>query len=193
MRYDLKEVRNSKDAEEVVNVVLNSNDELGRRLSAGYPFKFDTVFGKVGNLRNAMDYIVTPNYPVKLLSKGKLTSSDINKIPKKKNNMINYYAAIAYLIGERLSQDEETMEMIKANDKVLSAYYLNEREVFGKKITVYIPKKELTVYLSILNKYADSIKNGTFQDDIMTIVESYKRDKESGIFEGSHISVDMKN
>jgi hypothetical protein len=83
------------------------------------------------------------------------------------------------------------MEMIKANDKVLSAYYLNEREVFGKKITVYIPKKELTVYLSILNKYADSIKNGTFQDDIMTIVESYKRDKESGIFEGSHISVDM--
>jgi len=190
MNIEIKYPNKVEETKDYVNVVLNSEDELGRKLSNGYPQSFETIFGKVGNVRNALEYVKTPGYPVKLLSKSKLTSKEINRLPKRRAYLPNYYAIVAYILTERVKQDKELQEELKNNEKHLTSYYKNSKPILGSNVTVVIPKKENELYIEIYTKISQLLKENRFdEDNINELIKSYIKYPDKELFEGAAFNI----
>ena len=183
----------SVEGEDYINVSKYSDTGLGKALAPGAKANFDTVFGKVGNVRAAMDYIAIPNYPVKLLSKAKLTASDINKIPGKRISVPNYWSIVTYIMAERIKADEKLHDMLKENDVELTCFSkIGKATMFGKEVFMSQPNKSMGRYIAVIRVLSNLIKEDKFTDEnILDIVNQAKDHPEKGIFEGSTVNIEM--
>ena len=193
MRFkEVPKIENIEDKDNYVNIVLNSDSELGKKLSIGYPFKFKTIFGNVGSVRNAIDYVTTPGYPVNLLSKSKLRSEEISKIPKNKVRLTNYYAVVMYILTERVKQDEDLIRELMENDMILTSYYTNKREIAGETVTVIIPKNDNAMLVQMYSDIEQAIKDngGVLNDEIQEkLIKSYITNPDKRLFDGVPFTV----
>ena len=170
----------------IVNIVTKKQHDLGYRLTPGFPFKIETIFGTVGNLRNAMEFIVTPDYPTSLLSKSKLKPSEISRIPTRKILVVNYYAIVAYLLLERVEQDPELITLMINNTLPFASVFYKNKEYYGKTITVGIENTKLRTYVKICSDISLLIKAGDFSNANKReeLINSYKNKKDVGVFDG---------
>ena len=171
-----------------VNISKFSNNDVGKQLSPGFGYVFDTLIGKVGNLRAAMDYVTTPGYPKKLLGKKKLSKKDIEYIAyKKKKNITNYWAIQTYLIAARIKSDETLIEEIKKlNDDIyITSFNVYKNESLGVSSGLREVNYTMSRYVAAIRLIIDLIKNNEFNDTkIIELIEASKDDKDKPLFDG---------
>jgi len=175
-----------------INVIKDSNTELGKMLSPGHPRVFSTIFGNIGNVRAGMDFVTTMSYPIDILGKSRLTKNDIAKIPRKKVSIPNYWAVVAYLLVTRIRQDSKLRELMKDNDKEYICVYIKNGEEMGKSYTSFIPVNVFGRYLSILRDIEVVIKDDKLDDDdtVMALIESYKHKETLKVFDNLPVECD---
>lgn len=179
--------------EPFINVSQYAETDLGKMLSPGYPISLQTLFGKIGTIRSAMEYIVTPNYPERLLSKRKLKRDEISTIPKNKIDVPNYWAVIAYLLCLRVKSDDKLIEMLSniEEDTKFVSYNKVTKNTLGIKSVTYKQNLTMNMYLHIIDSIVRVIKQGVFNDRyIQSIIISYKDDKNKSVFEGLAVAVE---
>jgi len=164
-----------------INVIKSSDTELGVMLSPGYPYKFKTIFGKAGNVRNVIDYISIPEYPATLLGKTVLDSRDISLIKKfKKVKIENYHAIIASVLIERVKSDKKIIEMMKEEKYTYVSNFIKKSKLYGKVVEYKAPKHGMKVYCNILTKINELVYNDNLNDTTAwELIESYMENKES--------------
>ncbi len=186
--YKIK--KTDKEHIDYVNVSSSTPDKLGRKLSYVSTFNpINTLIGKITCLRTAMSFIVTPGYPERLLSKTKLSSKDINKIPKETVFVPNYIAIVTHLVFERILNDkpllDELLELPK--DIKFTSFNIKNNFVsgFDSKLTLYSDIPALLKYLQVIENIFKIIKNNDRKDwsDLVCelIIES-KADKDKKLF-----------
>jgi len=179
--------------EPYINVSKYSETELGRALAPGFPISLQTLFGKIGTLRTGMEYIVTPNYPERLLSKRKLKCIDLDKIPKHKIDVPNYWSVVTYLLCLRIKSDEKLIELLRETDddtKFVSYNKVNNKSL-GINSIVYKENLRLNIYTNIINDITRLIKSNVFHDlRIRELIVSYKDDDSKSVFEGLAIAIE---
>jgi len=172
-----------------INISSYSDLKEGRRLAIGYPFAFSTVIGNVGSVRSAMDYVTTPNYPVKLLNKSKLTKYDVATIPKEKNGLPNYKAVLTYFIGMRILADKELQnDLSKLNPKIkVTSYNIINDPIVGKNI-VY--NENMGSYCGIISKIIKLLNNDDFNIKTLNeLVTNHTKDTSVSLFHGSAVEI----
>lgn len=192
---DLRKVE-LEDGATVINVSKNGTTKLGRFLSPEYPIVVDTiVFGKAGNVRNAIDFITIPGYPINLLSKPRLSPRDIGMIPKVRKQVPNYHAITAFLVGYRIIKDRGIVNLIYKNKLPYVSYSFREIDMdksrykyLGKTpLKVISNNKKMDIYLGVV-RYLDelikaypSVKAINFEEltqKLDTLVENLMVNKE---------------
>jgi len=182
-----------KEGIDYINIVKDSEYELGSKLSLGYPVGFKTVFGTIGTLRSGMDFISTPNYPVSLLSKKKLTKHDINTIPSKRITVPNYWSVVAYMVCSRVKADSDLLQLLKDNTLVLTSVNVKKTEDLGMFGSTYIPNYKMGRYLSIVRHISDMLKEDRFtDDDIKQFISDCRDDKDKDVFDGLPFEIKVK-
>lgn len=177
---------------EYINVAKSSDDELGKMLAPGYGYTFNTVFGSIGNVRNGMELITTPNYPMYLISKKQLTRKDIESIPSKKINLPNYWAIVAYLLCSRVQADTDLIEAIAKNELEYTSVYIKSTSAMGITGAVVSPNLKMGRYLGIIRGISKMIKNNTFEDsDILNFVNLCKDQNNKPLFDGLPFKMDI--
>ena len=179
--------------EPYINVSKYSDSELGKALLPSTPVSLPTLFGEVGTLKSAMEYIVTPNYPVRLLSKRKLKSTDVNRIPKQKIDVPNYWSVVAYLLCLRVKSDDALINMLRETDEdnKFVSYNKVNKTTLGIKSSVYKPNTDMNMYLHIIDSIVRMIKSSVFNDHyIRELIISYKEDKTKSVFADLAITVE---
>ena len=177
-----------KEGKNYINISAYSETKLGKKLSPGYPTEFQTLFGKIGNIRAYMDFIVTPNYPVELLSKKKLTSNDLKKIPNNKVHIANYWAAVAYGITERVNSDQELQTLLKESGDIPFTSFIVKKKmnnILKKKYKVIFYNAKMEKYISIVNDIRKLLQEDRYEPDSLNeLINSYKDEPDKDIFEG---------
>jgi len=168
-----------------VNISINSDSELGKLLAPGYNCKLTTPFGVINNLRTFMDFITTPNYPVRLLTKPKLTRDDINSIPKRKINIVNFWALVGYIVGNRILNDKNLINLLKENDGELTSRTTNKVTIMELTTITETLNVKLVKLVEIYKQYEKLIKEDNFnKESIIAYVNSIKVDKSKDIYHG---------
>lgn len=169
-----------------INISKYSKTELGKLLSPGHPLNVDTLYGTIGNIRSAMDYLVTEKYPINFLSKKKLSKDMISKLDKSKKRILpNYWAAVGYTICERVLQDEKLIELIKKTNPSLelTSYTIKRVERHGVSSNNYTLNTKMKQYVNILNKIFRLIRNNNFNSvSMLLLVNDLKSDSKLSIF-----------
>lgn len=183
----------SEEGVDYINVSKYSKTELGRALAPGAKANFDTILGRIGNIRSAMDYVAIPNYPIKLLSKSRLNAKDIKKIPKKRISIPNYWSIITYILAERIKSEPDLIKMIKENEAEYTCFSSKGKaNLFGKEVFITQPNNSMGRYIAIIRCISKLIKNDEFTDaKIYQLINSAKDCPEKLIFEGSTVNVKM--
>jgi len=182
-----------KDGVEYINISPYGMTELGRVLSPGYIRPFETIVGKVSNMRNAMDFLTRVDYPKSFLGKTKMTSKDIEKISRLKKIYIpNYWAAVAYFLIEKVIQDEMLIAELKKLpvSTPFRSFKMVKHERHGIVNFLAEENHELDKYLRILKTIHFKVFNNELRyndadlDIIKKIVNSFKVDKTKDILYG---------
>jgi hypothetical protein len=179
--------------EPYINISKYSDCELGKVLAPGYPVSLETLFGTIGTLKSGMEYIVTPNYPTRLLSKRKLRRIDLEKIPRRKIDVPNYWAVVTYLLCLRIKSDHEVINALKKLDTETTFVSYNKvsNETFGIKSIVHKPNTDMNMYLHIMESIFKLIKADLFNHTyIRNLIISYKEDKDKSVFADLAITVE---
>lgn len=172
------------DGVSFINVTNQGLTELGTRLAYGYPKITMTIFGPIGNVRNFMEAISTPGYPLKLLNKKRLKPNEIESIPKARIQVPNYWAAVAYVVCERIIQDPKLMSLIKKNTLPYTSIRSNVKKILlGEEVKVVMVNEKMGRYLGIVRCIDKMIKEDTFNyDTIKVFIESCKDKPNQDIF-----------
>ena len=174
---------NSKEGVDHINVSKYSTIDIGKKLAYGYPISIETVFGKVGTVRSVMEYIATPNYPKELLSKTKLSPTDIKKIPKRKIPIDNYWSIITYVLCLRVKSDKELIQLLKENTLPFTSYNINKVKYFDTDVINFNYNYKMGKYLGIIMLIQELIKQDKFEDKyIQELIEFNKDVPDKDIF-----------
>ena len=176
-----------------INISKYSDDEVGIKLAPGYGYQFNTIFGKVGSIRNIMDFLNNPGYPIDILSKKKLTSKDVNKVSKmKKINIPNYWAIMVYVFYERLVQDQALLdELINLpEDIIFTSFneYVRKSPLGEVRVKRYNTK--MGRYIKIIELLIEEFrKDRNF--DVKGLVESCKDKPHKDLFDSLAVKVEL--
>lgn len=179
-----------------LNISKHSILDLGKELNPGYGFKFSSPFGKAGSVRNLMEYIVTPNYPIEVLRKTKLTLSDINRLPKKKVNVTNYWAIVACSILSRIKEDEQLLDKLKQlPDNIKITSFNSFRSDFaGNKTISIVPNVKMRSYVDIIKFIIKQIKTIDINSKTLNekIISTFSNDKNVDLFHNCPVKIIIK-
>lgn len=179
-----------------LNIAKYSDSPLGRILAPSYGYAFDTLIGRIGNIRIAMDYIVKRGYPKRLLNKSKLTRKDIESVSKIKNNVVpNYWAILTYIVAVRIQSDINLIKEIKDLDSDIE---LTSYNVFkNKSLGVVAQIKELNIpmckYVAILRLIFKLIQNDHFTDtSIKQLIQDTKDNPALPLFDNVPFAIESE-
>jgi hypothetical protein len=144
-----------------INIDIDSDNKLGKKLALESTFNaISTLIGKITSLRTALDYIVTPNYPSKLLTKGKLNAKDIISIPTEKVWITNYWAIVTHLAFERIYQDKTLLnEIVGLKGEVeFISFKSSENKTSGLSSKVINYNKDMGNYIMIIDNIVKNIR-----------------------------------
>lgn len=183
-----------KDGIDYINIDITAENKISRKLAIESTFNVvNTLIGKMTSLRTALDYIVTPNYPFKLLTKSKLTAKDIIDIPNDKVWVTNYWAIATHLVFERIYQDKVLLNdlLLCKDDIEFVSFKVSSNTTSGLTSKVINYNKGMFIYINIVNDIFITLKNN-FKDneldtdklilDIRKLIIRYKSDHEVGLF-----------
>lgn len=159
-------LKDSVDGVDYISVI-NPTTELGKLLRPDYLHTFDTVFGKVISIRRVMEFLNRVDYPIKFLTKCKLTSIDIKRIRKCEIKHIkNYWTYILYATIKRVSSDPKLIELMRNNtlDYVALGNEVVKEELFNQEIEVKKHFVKLSYYVSCLRIVDKLIKDGDLEN-----------------------------
>lgn len=178
----------SGDIENVDYLNINKSslkNSLGNKLSPGYPEVFQTIFGKVGNMSNFLDFIITPDYDMKMLPKTSLTTTEIKKNSSRKTILPHYWSVVAYGIASRIKSNPALMEELKLLPKSIK---VTSFEVIKEGIyTSYIPKDKALKYCSILKDIILLLK----EDKNLIPLEFSRRYISRKLTSGDNVKIDI--
>ena len=181
-----------QEGKDYINISSYSDTELGKSLAPGAPYSFATAFGKPGNVRSAIDFIVTPNYPKTVMKKRQLTKKDIDSIPKQQLDTPNYTALLAYVISRRILADEKLQSLMKSNQAKYVSFnkVTGEDKVFDKDVTIATKNNAMYKYLMIVRNFDIMIKKNMFnREEADKFIEHLMVDKTIDLFDGTAITV----
>ena len=186
---------NDKEGVEFININPKSNSELGRVLAPTYSVSFPTFLGRTYSVKSFMQAINTPGYPLELLRKPKLTKADLAKIPRRvaKTHLANYWALVAYALTQRVRYDKKVKAMLNKNTLEFTAYrYVQNREFFGKMISVTELDHTLGKYIAIIRYIETMIKENRFnEEDIKKFIEACKDEPEKDLLDGVALNISI--
>lgn len=177
-----------------INIDIDTENKIGKKLAIESTFNaVNTLIGKITSLRTAMEYIVTPNYPSKLLTKGKLNAKEIIGIPNNKVWVTNYWAIVTHITFERICQDKTLFdEILKLNKDIkFTSFKKSENKVFGLTSKVINFNKELDKYIFIVCDIINIILNTNGENEeyfnnlnkaIKKLILDKKADKDVSLF-----------
>ena len=181
------------EGKDYISLSTISKSSLGRSLAIGYNRKIDTMVGEVKSIRRFMEYVSTKNYPTKYLLQNKLKSPDIKTIAKLDTlTLPNYWGILAYITCKRVKEDERVLNLLKENTLPLTIVQWKQpdkdlKRLEGNKVCLANVDK-LAVYLAIVRDIQTYVKSGLFYgNNIIELVEYYKKEKELSLFEGSSL------
>jgi len=193
VKNDLEKLSSDEIQKKYINVVKYSDEKLGSKLSLGHPRRFNCVFGTCGSIRNGIDYIRTENYPKDLLHVSKLTKKQIDRIPTKKRNIVNFVSAVAVITYDSITSDPTLIKDIKDSDGIFISYNKYLRKSLGRDVNVYEYNDSLTYYTKIIRVYTYMIKNNMFTiENVKRVIEEMMVDKNVSVFNGTNISINDK-
>jgi len=188
-----------KEDTDYVNISARTPSIIGRKLAFGATFNAtNTLIGKITCLRTAMDFIVTPMYPRRLLTKNKLTFKDINKIPKSKEvKVVNYIAILTHLTYLRIVSDEKLINglMKLKDDVVFTSFDVDKNSIHGmnSKITQYnYPSTRYVFVIQSLFKMFKSTPRDKWDDAILKLISDNKADKNKELFDGVPFDIEVE-
>lgn len=193
-----------------INISLFSTTPLGKQLFPSHPLKklnIETVIGEIGNIRNVMDFLVIEKYPINLLRKSKLTRKDITYIETlKKTHIPNYWACVAYFIGERIFQDDGLISLIEEYPELDFVSYNVKKSLRLGTGTVFVSENStMGKYIDIINIFCSFIRTGNLEfvetkegkeltdvakKQFIEIIRSLKTDPKLNIFHGVPFHID---
>lgn len=184
--------KDDREEFEYLNISIHTPSKIGRSLAYTATFNaVHTLIGKITSLRPAMDYIVTPKYPVKLLSKGKLTDKDIANIPTDKVEVVNKDAIFVHLIFERIWQDKTLYNKLMELDPDIKFTSFNTKKNTVSNLTSKVTNynDSSNNYLEILSKIYHMMHIYKGDDEslvnhVKTLINNTKQDKTKGLFTG---------
>lgn len=165
-------VSTKKDGIDYINIDLTAESKIGKKLAIESTFNaVNTLIGKMTSLRTALDYLVTPNYPFKLLTKSKLSAKDIMEIPTDKVWVTNYWAIAAHLIFERIYQDRTLLDdlLLCKDDIEFVSFKVSTNTSSGLKSKVINYNKGMFTYINIVNDIFLILKNNTNDNELNEI------------------------
>lgn len=177
--------KGEKEGERLINVSPKSHTLLGKMLSPITTSNTILFCGRVGSIKTFMEAIKTPDFPTDYLTKPFLLSAEIEKIPRKKVRLPNYWALVAYAVVERVKQDKKLISLLKANTLELTALEKDkEVDLFGKKFVVPRAHEKLGFYIAIVRCIEKMIKDGTFdsKEKVDEFILECRDDIEKDIF-----------
>ncbi len=187
-------VYTKKDGIDYINIDLTAESKIGKKLAIGSTFNaVNTLIGKITSLRTALDYLVTPNFPFKLLTKSKLSAKDIMEIPTDKVWVTNYWAIATHLVFERIYQDKTLLNELLICNKNIEFVSFKEsiNTSSGLKSKVINKNKEMIPFINIVRSIflllKDNSKNGVLDDnnlmkDIRKLILKTKSDENTTLF-----------
>lgn len=189
--------KGDREGIEYLNISSQTPGKLGRKLAYTSTFNaVNTLIGKVASLRPAMDYIITPDYPVKFLAKGKLTSKDIAKIPGKTIGVVNYWAIVTHLVFERIYQDKILLDSLMELDQDIKFTSFNVKKNYGtglsSNITAY--NDNISRYVEIIGKVFTLLhenNESTIEDALKDLIYDMKEDKDKSLFHGVPFKIEF--
>ena len=155
-------VSTKKDGIDYINIDLTAESKIGKKLAIESTFNaVNTLIGKITSLRTALDYLVTPNYPFKLLTKSKLSAKDIMEIPTDKVWVTNYWAIATHLIFERIYQDKTLLDdlLLCKDDIEFVSFKVSTNTSSGLKSKVINYNKGMFTYINIVSDIFLILKN----------------------------------
>lgn len=187
-------VSTKKDGIDYINIDLTAESKIGKKLAIESTFNaVNTLIGKMTSLRTALDYLVTPNYPFKLLTKSKLSAKDIIDIPTDKVWVTNYWAITTHLVFERIYQDKVLLNdlLLCKDDIEFVSFKVSSNTSSGLTSKVINYNKGMFGYITIVNAIFITLKNN-FKDneldtnnlilDIIKLIIKNKSNHEVGLF-----------
>lgn len=187
-------VNTKKDGIDYINIDLTADSKIGKKLAIESTFNaVNTLIGKITSLRTALDYLVTPNYPFKLLTKSKLSAKDIMEIPTDKVWVTNYWAITTHLVFERIYQDKTLLNELLICNKYIEfvSFKVSTNTSSGLKSKVINKNKEMIPFINIVRSIflllKDNSRNGTLDDinlmkDIRKLILKTKSDENLTLF-----------
>jgi hypothetical protein len=112
-----------------IDVSFTSEDSLGVKLAPIFGRKFKTHVGVVGSVKNYLDFISKPGYPIELLDKTRLTKQQRDSIPKSTEPIKNYWSYVAYSFSARILQDKELYDELRNNTLDFTSYSFKSKRI----------------------------------------------------------------
>ena len=181
---------NDIEDKDFINISSNTGSNIGRKLAYTSTFNLtDSLIGKITSLRTAMDYIVTPNYPFKLLTKNKLKPIDIKKIPTKRISVSNYWSIVTHLVYVRIKNDNNLLEMIKElkDDVYFTSFNVKKYSASGIDSKIINYNNNIATYVNIVGDIIGIIKNNkpdTWDKLAIELMSDNKLKADKGVFDG---------
>jgi len=152
-------LRGNGNGYKVVEVSTDTNDIIGMQLHPDAEYRFETFFGKVYSLGNALRFIKYENFKLNMLNK-KLPHIEFRKFRKETQRDVKHYWDLAKLvIADRLVSDRELLKMInnEHGDDILNTRFIPYVKVRRGIIQTKVPNDKLKVYGVILSRLIQTL------------------------------------
>jgi len=182
----------TKEGVDYINISAYSETELGKMLAPGYPVDTQLIIGQIGTVRAAVSYVITPGYPHHLLGKKKFTRSDVRSIPTRTITVDNYWAIYAYILIERVRQDQVLRKLLLENTLDFTSYTIRKETLLGEKTSMLKINNSMRGYIDIIKQIKGLLVNEKLDDDtrVKDVILSYAAiDDISKLFDGSTVSI----
>jgi len=140
---------------------INLSDTL---LSIDACKEFTLPFGKVINIRRAIDYAIYTSLHADSLMDPSLSPNKIKKLGGRRKSIPNYWAYIAYVLIERITQSDELKEIINSNKRIIDVTMKTVKTAFGDKVVV-APNRDNCMYLGVVREVVKVIRNNVDSTD----------------------------
>jgi len=192
LKSDLQSHSNEELDSKYLNINRYSTDKLGAVLTMGHSELFDSLIGRCNSIRTGMDYLTVSDFPIELLTKNSLSKRDIDRIPKHKLDITNYWSAVGALLYGKLTSNVELVKELKANDKIIVSYNSVKRTFLGKEVITNTVNVKMITYTKLITEFSKLIKEDKFNDvNVGDLLTSFKKDPNVGIFHGCAVNINI--
>jgi len=181
-----------------INISSKTPSLIGRKLAYTSMFnQVPTLIGKITSLRTAMDFVITPMYPRRLLTKNKLQYRDLAKIP---NNdevfVVNYLAILTHFTFARITGDSKLLEALLElpEDIKFTSFNLDKNVSFGMSSRVLQYNYTTANYAYIVKRIFKLIKcndKSKWNDLAKDLIIEMKTSKEKKLFDGVPFDIEF--